>query len=88
MLLSETAAAVSILKGGIILNKALLKSKMCLFGDTQQSLADALSLSSGRLNAKINEYQGASFTQDEIFAIISRYNLTPEETMDIFFSSK
>lgn len=70
------------------MNKAMLKSKMCLFGDTQQSLADALHLSPGRLSAKINEYQGASFTQDEIYAIISRYNLTSEETMDIFFSSR
>ena len=63
-------------------------SKMKLFGDTQQILADALGMSLSRLNAKINETDGAEFTQSEITAIKIRYHLTAEEVDLIFFCGK
>lgn len=58
---------------------------MVLFGDTQGELADVLGISQQRLSAKINETNGAEFTQKEIKAIKERYNLTSEETALIFF---
>ena len=63
-------------------------SKMKLFGDTQPILAEALGMSLSRLNAKINETDGAEFTQSEITAIKIRYHLTAEEVDAIFFCSK
>jgi hypothetical protein len=63
-------------------------SKMKLFGDTQSSLAEALGLSLSRLNAKINETDGAEFVQSEILFIKIRYHLTPEEVDQIFFCGK
>lgn len=67
------------------MNKNMFNSKMKLFGDTQATLAEALGISLGRLNAKINETDGAEFTQGEIKAIIIRYHLTAEELYAIFF---
>ena len=68
------------------MNKNLLISKMKLFGDTQQMLADALGLSLNRTNAKINETDGAEFTQSEIKKIMIRYNLTSDEVVQIFLT--
>lgn len=68
------------------MNKNLLISKMKLFGDTQQMLADVLGLSLNRTNAKINETDGAEFTQSEIKKIMIRYNLTPDEVVQIFLT--
>ena len=63
-------------------------SKMKLFGDTQEVLAKALGISLSRLNAKINETDGAEFTQSEITFIKIRYHLTAEEVDAIFFAPK
>ena len=68
------------------MNKNMFVSKMKLFGDTQQVLADALGLSLSRLNAKINETDGAEFRQGEIKFFINRWNLVPEEVVQIFFA--
>ena len=68
-----------------IVNKNMFISKMKLFGDTQNSLAEALGISLSRLNAKINETDGAEFTQGEIKKIKIRYHLTAEEVDAIFF---
>lgn len=70
------------------MNKNLLISKMKLFGDTQQMLADALDLSLTRTNAKINETDGAEFTKREITIIKIRYHLTADEVDQIFFAEK
>lgn len=70
------------------MNKNLFVSKMKLFGDTQESLADAIGLSLSRLNAKINETGGAEFTKGEITIIKTRYHLTAEEVDAIFFTPK
>lgn len=61
---------------------------MAKFGDTQETLAKALGLSLSRLNAKINERDGASFNQNEMSVIISRYSLTQNDAMSIFFADK
>lgn len=68
------------------MNKNLLRSKMVLFGDTNETLAAALGISAQRLSAKINTTGGAEFTQGEIHAIKARYNLTLQELDDIFFA--
>lgn len=70
------------------MNKSLLTSFMAKFGDTQETLAKALGLSLSRLNAKINERDGASFNQNEMSVIISRYSLTQNDAMSIFFADK
>lgn len=67
------------------MNKNMLLSKMKLFGDIQQDLADALDLSLASTNAKINGTNGAEFTMGEIKTIKIRYRLTAEEVDQIFF---
>lgn len=67
------------------MNKNLLRSKMVLFGDTNETLAAALGISPQRLSAKINTTGGAEFVQGEIKIIRDRYHLTDEETGHIFF---
>ena len=69
-----------------MLNKAKLRSHMVANNDTQESLANALGISLSRLNAKINEYGGAEFKQNEIAFIKARYSLKPTETDAIFFA--
>ena len=68
------------------MNKNFLISKMKLFGDTQESLANALGISLTRLNEKINETDGAEFWQHEITAIKHRYHLSADEVDQIFFA--
>ena len=68
------------------MNKNLFVSKMKLFGDTQEILAAALGISLTRLNAKINEADGAEFWQHEIKFFRDRWHLTPEEVDQIFFA--
>ena len=68
------------------MNKALLESKMKLFGDNQSKLADALGISVQRFNAKLNETDGAQFNQGEIQKVKDRYGLTSEEVDAIFFN--
>ena len=67
------------------MNKLLLKSKMAAAGDTAEKLAGILQITSQTFSAKINEKK-AEFTQTEIEIIAKRYNLTPDELRDIFFS--
>ena len=70
------------------MNKNMFVSKMKLFGDTQEVLAKALGISLSRLNAKINETDGAEFKQNEIRFFRNRWCLTPEEVDQIFFAQK
>ena len=69
------------------MNKAKLESKMKLHGDNQSKLAKALGISLARFNAKLNETNGAQFTQGEIQKVKERYNLTGEEIDAIFFKN-
>lgn len=68
------------------MNKKQLRSVMVLHDDTNQSLAEYLGITDSTLSVKINETNGAEFTQGEIQKIINRYNLTPEQTILIFFN--
>lgn len=70
------------------MNKALLRSKMVLFGDTYKELAQVLSLTVTTVSAKINQTHGADFTQREIQLIKQRYSLTNDEVNDIFFTAE
>lgn len=69
------------------MNKRKLNAVMQLHGESQQNLADYLQMSLSRLNAKINEYRGAQFRQNEIAAIQEHYDLSAEEVNEIFFAS-
>lgn len=68
------------------MNKALLKSAMTKYGDTQETLSKAMGLSLSRFNAKVNERKDAAFNQTEMSFIVSRYQLTNDEAMAIFFA--
>lgn len=69
------------------MNTNKLRAKMALFGDTGNTLSQALGISPQRFSAKIND-NNAEFTQSEIQIIKDRYNLTAEEVDDIFFDKK
>ena len=69
------------------MNKRKLNAVMQLYGESQQDLANYLEMSLSRLNAKINEYRGAQFRQNEIAAIRKHYRLSAEEVNEIFFAS-
>ena len=68
------------------MNKNEFVSVMKKHGDNQSDLAEYLGISLSRLNAKINETDGAQFTQSEIQKIEKRYNLTAEQLKLIFFT--
>lgn len=67
-----------------MVNSNLLRSKMVLFNDTNETLAEALNISRQTMSAKINGK--VDFKQSEIKTIVERYNLTPEETEQTFFN--
>lgn len=67
------------------MNAKLLRSIMVLHDDTNKSLADYLGISEKSVNDKINE-NGTEFKQGEIGKIITRYSLTDEQAMNIFFA--
>lgn len=64
------------------MKKNVLFSKMALFNDSVETLAEYLGITRQTLTQKI---EGKSqFKQDEIKAIIKRYKLTPDEAHEIF----
>ena len=70
------------------MNKKLLEAKMKLFGDIGSTLAMYIGIARTTLSNKMNETNGAEFTQGEIAKIKERYNLTAEEVDEIFFTTK
>jgi hypothetical protein len=70
------------------MDTARLKSVIVLHGDTNAILANAIGVAPQTFSAKINEKNGAEFTQGEISKIKERYNLTPDEIDLIFFREK
>lgn len=68
------------------MNKLRLESVMRIHGDTGTSLAVYLGMARTTFSAKINETNGAEFTQGEISAIKEKYKLTPEDIVNIFFA--
>lgn len=67
------------------MNKRLLRSIMVSHGDTNKDLAEWLGVSEQSVSAKINE-NGSEFKQGEIAKIQKRYNLSPEQVINIFFA--
>lgn len=61
---------------------------MKLHGDTGTSLSAFLGIARSTFSAKINETNGAEFTQGEIASIKERYKLNAEEVVEIFFDDK
>lgn len=70
------------------MNKLRLESIMKLYGDTGTSLARYLNIARTTFSAKINETNGAEFTQGEISMIKEKYSLSPDDVVDIFFNQK
>ncbi len=66
------------------MNKIALRIKMIANNDTGATLSKALDISETTLSAKINGK--AEFTRNEIADIKERYNLSPKEIDDIFFT--
>ena len=58
---------------------------MAEYGDTQATLSAAMGLSLSRFNAKVNERNGATFTQAEITFIVERYHISSQKATAIFF---
>lgn len=71
-----------------MVNKNLLESIMKVHGDTGTSLSQFLGMARSTFSAKINETNGAEFTQGEITKIKAKYNLDAEKVDDIFFDPK
>lgn len=68
------------------MNKNLLESEMKKHGDTGTTLALFLGIARSTFSAKINETNGAEFTQGEISKIKARYSLDAEKIDKIFFT--
>lgn len=68
-----------------MVNKSMLRSFMAKFDETQNDLAKALGLSLSRVNAKINGWQGADFTEAEMEFIRNRYHMSREEGALVFY---
>ena len=66
------------------MNTKLLRSKMVLFDDNNESLAEALGITPNAFSLKLNGNQ--EFKQGEIKIIMQRYALTPEEVVEIFLT--
>ena len=66
------------------MNSNILKSKIKLNEDTQEELAEYLGITNSTLSFKINGKN--DFLRAEIQLIKQRYNLTPQEIDQIFFS--
>lgn len=65
------------------MNTNELKAEMKRNNDTQEKLAEALELSLSGVNDRINGR--IEFRRSEINTIRQRYNLSPEDTVRIFF---
>lgn len=70
------------------MNKKKLESIMKLHGDTGTSLSIFLGIARSTFSAKLNETNGAEFTQSEIINIKNKYELNPNEIVEIFFNKK
>jgi hypothetical protein len=68
------------------MNKKLYRSKMALYGDTNESIARALGISPQRNSAKVNGTHGAEYTTSEIMVLKARWKLTAKEVDSIFFA--
>ncbi len=67
------------------MNKNLFRAVMIEHGDTYDSLAKKLDITTSSLSNKINEKTGNGFVQPEITAIKKMYNLSATQIDQIFF---
>ncbi|HFE9852753.1 TPA: XRE family transcriptional regulator [Enterococcus faecalis] len=67
------------------MNKKGLRILLLKNDDNQGTLANYLGISEQTLSKKINEREGAEFSQTEIRLIKDKYQLTAEEVDGIFF---
>ena len=67
------------------MNKNMRESVMKLHGDTGGMLAEHLHIARSTFSAKINETNGAEFTQKEIRIIKEKYDLSAKQIDKIFF---
>ncbi len=70
------------------MNTKLLRSKMVLFEDNNNTLGEFLNIAYQTVSTKINNTNGAEFTQGEIMKMKKRYELTPDEIDKIFFDKE
>lgn len=70
------------------MRKNELEAMMKLNGDTGNTLSEYLGIARSTFSAKLNETNGAEFTQGEILAIKTKYSLTAEQVDRIFFAAK
>lgn len=68
------------------MNKNMLESIMKAHGDTGTALSLFLGMARSTFSAKINETNGAEFTQGEIAKIKNKYELDAESINEIFFN--
>ena len=68
------------------MDKKRLEAAMKMYGDTGGTLAEALGIGRGTFSMKINEKNGAEFTQGEIAKIKERYGLSAWDIDNIFFA--
>ena len=68
------------------MNKLKLESIMRLHGDTGTTLSKYLGVARSTFSAKINETNGAEFSQNEIAKMKKKYNLSAIEIEEIFFN--
>lgn len=66
------------------MNIKLLRSRMVLYDDTNESLAEALGITPQAVSQKVNGHR--EFRQDEIKIIQDRYNLSPDDVVHIFLT--
>lgn len=67
------------------MNKDMLKGQIRSLGMTQGDVAEKIGVSLSRLNAKINETDGAEFSLGEVQALKELLHLNPDQVDNIFF---
>lgn len=68
------------------MNKNLLLGMIKTKGETCKEVADLIGVSRVSFSKKLNEKDGASFTQPEIKKMKNHFGLNPEQTDSIFFA--
>lgn len=68
------------------MNKDALKGQIRSYGMTQSDVAKKIGISLSRLNAKINETDGAEFLLGEIIELKKLLHLDSEQIDKIFFT--
>ena len=69
------------------MDKNKFKGMQMYKGFTQKDTANILGISEVSLSKKINQRDGADFKRKEIDKIVNAWNLTSDETNDIFYSN-